>query len=105
MIVHAELLPSAVTLALCAALAACLPEPRPTPHPLPGTACEAAGARLEQLGCRRSDGAPLWTTPGGVPFADACQHAASDGRDWHPECIAVLDDCAGLDRAYRGGCP
>jgi len=44
---------------------------------------------------------PLWVTPAGEPFADACQAAAADGRDWRPECLAAISSCDQLEEAYR----
>ncbi len=70
----------------------------PEPAPVQAGACEAAGERLAELGC------PEATTPGGAPFAAACDAAAADGRDWHPGCIAQVTSCDQVETAFRG-CP
>lgn len=69
-----------------------------TPPPAPvvvGDPCEAAGARLAELGC------PEAKTPAGLPFGDACKVARADGRDWRPDCIALVDSCDEVASAYR----
>lgn len=57
--------------------------------------CKDAGDRLEQLGC------PEARTPAGAPFAEACEAAAEDGRDWRADCIAQISSCAELQSAYN----
>lgn len=74
----------------------------PVPPPPPARDCEAAGARLEALDCRRPDGEPWWLTPGGAPYADACQDAAQKGRDWHPECVSTIERCEDFEAAFDG---
>jgi hypothetical protein len=74
----------------------------------PADDCAAAGARLCVLACAGSDGAPLWRTPAGTPYAAACRRARDDGRDWRPSCVAKIPTCADFDRAYRSeawSCP
>jgi len=121
----------AVTLvALLALSCRCMPPPdKPDAAPIPTSApapygdasaattdaglddCGRAEARIgpralhpapDGLECRKPDGTPWWTTPGGTPFAVACRAAAADGRNWEPRCIATIHDCADLDRAYSG---
>lgn len=74
----------------------------PLREPVSGEQCAAAGERLRMLQCKSSDGTPLWQTPEGTSFADACERAAKDGRNWHPECLATIEDCGELEAAYRG---
>jgi len=93
---------------LVALAAACgpvqpIPEPTPPdPSPAPPGSCLAAHKRLEGLDCRKPDGSPWWKTPAGTDFAIACERAQFDGRDWNPECIATIEACSELERAYRG---
>ena len=84
----------------CAAVVA--PVPPPHVEPVDASDCERAGARLEQLGCRTPAGVPLWRTPGGSPFSEACERAASDGRDWRADCLATIESCAEINDASRG---
>ena len=94
-----------LVIAVAVLLFACGPPPDPKPPPpppIPGDACEAAGARLFELQCMFADGTPTWETPCGRTFADECQAAADDGRDWNAACIAKIRDCSELDAAYRG---
>jgi hypothetical protein len=96
----------AIFLSRCTPLPTPLPVP-PDPIPQGGagpvlTDCERAGERLEELGCRDKSGAPLWQTPEGKPFAEACDYSASMGRDWKPECLATIHDCGEIDAAMRG---
>jgi hypothetical protein len=61
--------------------------------------CAAAQKHLEELNCEEA------TTPGGTPFGEACARAEADteaNRDWHPECIRTIQDCAEFDDASRG---
>lgn len=60
------------------------------------TACQRAQWVLEALRC------PEAATPEGTPFAVVCERARSDGRDFHPTCIAGITSCAQLESAYRG---
>ena len=62
------------------------------------TSCAEAEKRLLELGC------PQAKTPAGAPFKAACEHALSEGRNWHPECIARITACEDMPRAYRGDC-
>lgn len=71
------------------------PEPQ-DPVPADMTGCEQAGERLAELGCQEA------ATPEGTPFAVVCADAAADGRDYHPECIATIQDCSEAESAYRG---
>jgi len=64
--------------------------------------CQAAAARIEELACRDESGTPLWQTPGGKPFWEACDYSASQGRDWKPECLKTIRDCGEIDAAMRG---
>lgn len=88
-----------VSLAFVAALGLASCGPRqpvvPPPAPVSGDACEDAEARLRQLGCTE-----YATTPGGIGFGDACRIAAQDGRSWRPDCIAVVDSCDDVPKAY-----
>jgi len=78
----------------------------PPPAPVEQDDCEAASARLKELECRSPAGTPRWQTPEGTSFADACEAAANDGRDWNPRCIARIADCSQLNAAFRGEyCP
>jgi len=90
-------------------LARCTPVPVPVPpDPTPqGGAgpvlsdCEAAGERLEELGCRDGSGTPLWRTPEGKSFAEACAYSLEQGRDWCPEALAKIANCGEIDFAMR----
>lgn len=94
------------------ALTRCVPLPVPDPVPPDPTPnggagpvlsdCERAGERLRELGCKDGSGQPLWQTPEGKSFADACEYSASTGRDWKPECLATIRDCGEIDGAMRG---
>lgn len=57
--------------------------------------CVEAGAHLRRLSC------PEAYTPGGMPFAEACEIASKDGRDWRPDCIALVSSCSEVEDAYR----
>lgn len=84
-------------LSVCLLLGCAWYSPAPGPAPIPDTGdCEAAGATLSALGC------PEASTPGGTSFAVACETAARDGRDWHPECIARVTSCSQVEDAFRG---
>jgi hypothetical protein len=72
-----------------------------TPPPVDGSQCAAAGARLRELDCRTPAGVPLWRTPGGLTFEAACRAAADDRREWRADCLARLEACEGIDRAFR----
>lgn len=71
------------------------------------SACELACAHLCRLGCRaaagvRGDGAPGTS----LPCVEACTklentHYASV----HPECLAKVGDCAGINRCAQTGAP
>lgn len=79
-----------------------VPVPPPVdPAPVPEGACQAAQARLDELGC------PEAQTPGGMRFEDACDAAAADGRNWCPVAISKVKRCADVARAAAGewGCP
>jgi hypothetical protein len=91
-----------------------VPDPHIRPVRVPDGSCQAAGERLLELRCvgvqdgtvtvyrsldEAPDGVPLWVTPGGEPFSEACQYAASQGRDWNPGCLAAVVSCGG-----SGGC-
>ena len=89
----ARLLALSLTLAGCASVT-----PAPAPAPVPEGSCETAGVHLAELGC------PEATTPAGTHFAEACNAAVADGRNWHPECIARVADCSQVADAFRG-CP
>lgn len=85
-----------------------LPPPDP-PDPVPphGGAgpvlsdCERAGERLRELDCHDGSGTPLWETPEGKSFTEACEHSASMGRDWCPAAIAEIVRCEEIDQAMR----
>jgi len=62
----------------------------------PTTPCLAAQYTLERLGCEQA------RSPSGTPFGEACERAEGDGREWHPECIALVQHCSEVDAAYRG---
>ena len=111
-------------LLLAVTLMACppLPAPGPVPHdadaepaPLPpepvlddaGDACtqpgafdicRIAGENLCHMGCTAA-GVPLWKTPKGTPYAEACRRAVADGRDTmakggsRSRCLAGLTTC------------
>jgi len=64
--------------------------------------CERAGERIEKLQCRNPSGKPLWVTPRGATFAEACVTAAKDGRDWNANCIARMKSCDELLQRTRG---
>ncbi|MHC4648229.1 MAG: hypothetical protein ACYTBJ_22445 [Planctomycetota bacterium] len=75
----------------------------PAPEPIPVLDdCGNAEARLAELDCKGPGGEPMWQTPKGVSFGDACRAAAIDGRDWKPQCIATIETCDELVGAYRG---
>jgi hypothetical protein len=88
-------------LVLALVLEACSGPQYVTPPPVDGSQCAAAGARLLELGCRGPDGVPLWRTPGGLPFEAACRAAADDRREWRADCLARLQSCTDVDRAFR----
>jgi hypothetical protein len=92
----------AMRVLLVAALATCQ---RP-PTPATDDDCAQAEARVFALQCRTDTGVPLWQTPAGASFRDACRAALADAprRDWHPACIARLESCADLNRVVAGGC-
>ena len=69
--------------------------PAPKPVPVEASACERAGARLAELECEEAKG------PDGTPFAEACAAAAEDGRDWRPDCIALVTRCDEVTTAYQ----
>lgn len=69
-------------------------DPSP-PKPQPAGDCAAAGAHLEALGC------PEAHTPAGTSFAEACERAAADGRDWCPGAIARVSSCTEVEAASR----
>lgn len=94
-----------------------VPDPTPIPVHIPDGACEAADARLLELRCvgirdgvrityttegKAPSGTPLWRTPDGDSFADACHYAASQGRAWKAECVATIERCEDFDAAYTG---
>jgi hypothetical protein len=101
----------ALVAGLALALAACASAPGPKPGPMPPLppvhiptmeSCDKAQAKLEELECKRDDGAPYARTKGGTPFAEACRRALADGRPWMSNCISRIPDCSYLHRAYRG---
>jgi hypothetical protein len=57
--------------------------------------CKEAGMRLRELGCAEG------YTPDGALFEDACAHAAADGVDWRPDCIARIAACDAVTVAYE----
>lgn len=61
------------------------PDPNPTLDA--GASCAAAGERLATNGC------PLAFARDGTPFAVVCAWAIQDGRDWHPDTIALNGGC------------
>lgn len=61
--------------------------------------CALAETRIRDLGCVDSSGRPLWVTPGGLTFSQACAQAPID---WHPAKLATITDCSKLDSAFRG---
>jgi hypothetical protein len=66
--------------------------------PVSGDACEAAGANLLRLQCRAESGAPLWETPGHIPYSVVCRDRAAHGRNTRPDCVARESfTCAQLD--------
>lgn len=75
--------------------------PRIEPAPVTRAECEAAEARLVELGC------PEARTPDGTPFGEACWDAAQDGRHWRPDCIVLVTSCDQVERAAGtwGVCP
>jgi len=80
------------SLALAAALLACSPTPGPQPPPAP-EACEAACARLAELGC--PEAAP---TPDGGMCTDVCLNVELSGyATANPRCIAEAESCAAID--------
>jgi hypothetical protein len=54
-----------------------------------------AGSHLRELGCAEGH------TPEGALFEDACEHAAADGVDWRPDCIAKIQSCDEITKAYE----
>ena len=58
-------------------------------------ACQRAEDTLVRLGCKQA------RTPAGVPFHEACDHALDDGRNWRPDCLALITSCDQLDTVYR----
>ena len=81
----------------------CSPAPAPQPpDPIPPEgACAAAESHLRELQCRDGSGTPLWQTPGGKSFTEACEYSYAQGRDWCPEHIAVIERCGDIDSAMR----
>lgn len=79
-------------------------EPMPTVVPVAPELddCARAGARLTELQCRAPTGQPLWVSPRGVPFEEACRAAYADGRDFNARLLACITDCSQLPDAYRG---
>jgi hypothetical protein len=77
-------------LALVALLLGC--SPYPAQRAVPDDACEAAGARLAELGC------PEARTPRGTPFAAVCRRAAADGRNLRADCLRSVQSCADVER-------
>jgi hypothetical protein len=97
----------ALAFSACTCKSTPAPDPGPVPplpplHPPTMESCDRAEERLEHLDCRRHDGSPWARTPAGTHFADACKRALADGRNWFPNCIMRITDCAQLDDAYRG---
>ena len=90
---------------VAALLIRCTPLPVPVPpdpEPQGGagpvlSACERAGERLEELGCK--DGSGFALADG---FADACERNARDGSYWNPELIACVASCADVQAAWEG---
>jgi hypothetical protein len=102
-LVKAMFLAAAVFLAIaiCINLAGCT---KPLPPPVPptdwdgGTAtCEAACARLQQLGC--PSGKP---TPKGAPCVAVCRNVMDSGLiEWNLDCIARAVSCGETDVCAR----
>jgi len=98
--------PWSLFLAMALVVAGCdactyTPQPEPTPDPDPApvepTDCQAAEDNLRDLGCRAPEGFLL-----ADGFADACERNALDGVNWHPVCLAAIDDCSRVDAAWKG---
>ncbi len=68
-------------------------------QPGPLDDCRQAGENLCRLGCTEG-GQPLWHTPKGTPYAEACRRAKLDGRDTtasggsRAQCLAAMHACA-----------
>lgn len=73
---------------LCGSCAGAEPIRPPLPAPIGADDCERAQSRLEALGCAE------FLPATGDSFAVRCNYAASDGRDWRPDCIARAESCA-----------
>lgn len=86
------LLPLILALGACSASRPPVPDPDPAPV-APGD-CQKAHTRLVELDC------PEQSTPQGATFAEACETAAKDGRNWRPDCIAKIESCEDLEEAY-----
>lgn len=65
-------------------------------RPVSAEFCDAAGVRLRELACVGSVGQPLWQSAGGIPFAEICKRAASQGRDLRAEYVARMHSCSQL---------
>jgi hypothetical protein len=78
-------------------LAACSSAPPSPVQPVPprsGGDCWDAQGRLDELGCEERQ------TPRGAKFGAACESAAEDGRDWRPDCIALVESCDDVHEAF-----
>ena len=71
------------------------PVPKPEPAPVEASDCEKAHEKLVELNCE------LQKTPEGAPFSEACETAADDGRNWRPDCIALVESCDQVEEAFR----
>lgn len=71
------------------------PVPKPEPAPVKDSDCAKAHKKLVELNCEYQ------TTPDGDSFADACEVAADDGRNWRPDCIALVASCDQVEDAFR----
>jgi hypothetical protein len=75
-----------VAVAVAAVVASCGPLPAPV-SPATSAECEAAGARLRELGCHEA------YTPLGTPFATFCDRQSRAGARIPASCIASAESC------------
>ena len=70
-------------------------DPIPEPQPIKDTdMCDAAGARLEKLGCADRTGQPMWINKKEVPFGETCREAQDSGGIFlDPRCITAAPSC------------
>lgn len=72
-------------------LLSCSQHVKPKPAPVSSDWCDTAFVRLSELKCKEA-----------VPtFTEACKRAITDGRNWRPDCLAVVATCADIETAYR----